>query len=194
MVTRWFTSDTHYYHSNIIKYCKRPYDNVTEMNEALIHNYNDVVKDNDEVYHLGDFGFAEPGKLLEVVKRLKGKKYLILGNHDKNIRKKIDDMFQYYFEWIGDYLDITQQDSTITGGKQKIILCHYPLLTWNKAHHGSWMLHGHCHSNIDHLNVNTRRHDVGVDGNDYRPICYDEVKVIMMNKNYEAVDHHGRDE
>jgi len=78
MVTRWFTSDTHYYHNNIIRYCNRPFDNVTDMNETLIHNYNDMVGDNDEVYHLGDFGFAEPGKLLEVVKRLKGKKYLNL--------------------------------------------------------------------------------------------------------------------
>jgi len=189
MVTRWFTSDTHYYHANILKYCDRPYENVWKMNEELIHNYNDVVGDNDEVYHLGDFGFAQPGKLLEIVKRLKGKKYLLLGNHDKQIRKNLKE-FKYYFEDISEYMEITQQDSTIKEKKQKIIMCHYPILSWNKAHYGSWMLHGHCHSNIDHLNTDVRRHDVGVDGNDYRPISYDELKVIMMDREHKAVDHH----
>lgn len=191
MVTRWFTSDTHYYHSNIIKYCNRPFDNVHEMNEYLIHSYNDVVGDKDEVYHLGDFGFAPPGKLIEIIRRLKGKKYLLLGNHDKQLRKNLKEI-EYYFEWIGEYLEITQQDSTIKEKKQKIIMCHYPILSWNKAHYGSWMLHGHCHSSIDHLNTDVRRHDVGVDGNDYRPISYDELKVLMMGREHRAVDHHTR--
>lgn len=187
---RWFTSDTHYYHYNIIRYTNRPFDNVVEMNEALIANHNAVVGIDDALYHIGDFGFAEPEKLVEIVQQLNGKKYLILGNHDKTIRKNIEKIFQYHFEWIGDYLEITQQDHMIERGKQNIVMSHYPMLSWNKAHHGAWMLHGHCHSTMDHLNKDVRRYDVGVDGNEYKPICYDELKVIMAGRSHVAVDHH----
>jgi len=89
----WLISDTHFYHENIIKYCGRPFKSAAEMNSAMIGNWNRVVSDDDIVYHLGDFTMApyEEGvpykdryekvanSLLDI---LKGKKYLIRGNHD----------------------------------------------------------------------------------------------------------------
>ncbi len=102
----WFTSDTHYYHSNIIKYCNRPYKDVEEMNEALIRNFNAVVRPEDTVYHLGDFGFSHVDKLKYILSRLNGNKVLIYGNHDKVIRGA-SGAFQSSFNFIKDYLEIS---------------------------------------------------------------------------------------
>ena len=81
-VTIWFTSDLHFGHRNIIKYCNRLWNTVEEMDEALIHNWNSVVGKNDIGVDLGDFAFASNQRWRELVSRLNGKHYLILGNHD----------------------------------------------------------------------------------------------------------------
>jgi calcineurin-like phosphoesterase family protein len=78
----FFTSDTHFGHQNILKYCLRPYSSIEEMQEALITNWNSRVSNDDTVYHLGDFSFHE--RYVEsIVPRLNGTKILLLGNHDK---------------------------------------------------------------------------------------------------------------
>ena len=80
----WFTSDTHFFHENIIFLNNRPYKSVQEMNEDLIHKWNTVVGLNDIVYHLGDVGMkCSPERLNLLLKRLNGKIHLIKGNHDK---------------------------------------------------------------------------------------------------------------
>ena len=79
----WFTSDLHFGHQNIIKFCNRPWKTVEEMNEGLIANWNSVVKDDDIVFDLGDFAFAPNSKWKEILSRLNGIHYLILGNHAK---------------------------------------------------------------------------------------------------------------
>jgi calcineurin-like phosphoesterase family protein len=77
----YFTSDHHFWHTNIIKYCNRPFVSVEEMNEALIQNWNDLVLPEDEVYYLGDFSMA--ARPVEIyTSRLNGIKYLVPGNHD----------------------------------------------------------------------------------------------------------------
>jgi calcineurin-like phosphoesterase family protein len=84
----FFTSDTHFFHARIIEYCDRPFrtadgqPDVRAMNEALVANWNNLVGNDDVVYHLGDFGFGPPAKLLEARKQLNGKVILIRGNHD----------------------------------------------------------------------------------------------------------------
>ena len=79
----YVTSDTHFNHKNIIKYCNRPFNDVYEMNETLINNWNSVVTPEDIIYHLGDFGFGTKEELQEIFDRLNGYKYLIMGNHDR---------------------------------------------------------------------------------------------------------------
>lgn len=95
----WVISDTHFNHGNIIKFCDRPWDNPKEMNEDLIERWNSVVKDGDKVYHLGDV-YMGPGFTREdtslLLSKLKGKKRLILGNHDNGK----DQILQKYFEKI----------------------------------------------------------------------------------------------
>jgi calcineurin-like phosphoesterase family protein len=185
-MTTFFTSDTHFLHKNIIRLANRPWCSREEMYEALIDLWNEAVGKDDEVYHFGDVSMGSAGKTVEILKRLNGKKYLLWGNHDSSLRKK--QAFLDEFEWCRNYAELKVQDADAPTGVQRIVLCHYPLYTWNHAHHGSWMLHGHCHGNIDAINESTIRLDVGVDSHDYRPISYDDVKRIMSARSYDPID------
>ena len=69
----YFTSDTHFYHSNIIGFCKRPFKNVEDMNETLIENWNRVVGQDDIVFHLGDFCMGGSHEWTKILNRLNGK-------------------------------------------------------------------------------------------------------------------------
>jgi calcineurin-like phosphoesterase family protein len=88
----WFTSDTHFGHANIIKYCQRPFATADQMNNTLIRNWNSRVKADDQVFHVGDFCFyntKDHGEGVRMVwtdwwKLLNGHKVLIRGNHDRN--------------------------------------------------------------------------------------------------------------
>lgn len=82
MIDVWFTSDTHFGHKNILKYEKeaRPFDNIYEMNEAIIDRWNGVVKPRDIVYHLGDVSLSKNS--LPLLEKLNGHKRLVMGNHD----------------------------------------------------------------------------------------------------------------
>jgi calcineurin-like phosphoesterase family protein len=81
----WFTSDNHFGHANIVEYCKRPFADADEMDEAMVERWNKVVKPGDLVYHLGDFmmgpNIAERVKAMR--KRLQGDIFIVLGNHDR---------------------------------------------------------------------------------------------------------------
>jgi calcineurin-like phosphoesterase family protein len=78
----YFTSDTHFNHSNILNYCSRPWSTVEEMNEGLIKNWNEVVNPGDTVYHLGDFAMGNRKLIPEILARLNGRIILVRGNHD----------------------------------------------------------------------------------------------------------------
>jgi len=89
-MTTFFTSDTHFNHVNqkgtgVIDYCNRPFQNIEEMNEAIIRRWNMVVGYNDIVYHLGDFSFGPKEMAAEILGRLVGRKILIKGNHDRSL-------------------------------------------------------------------------------------------------------------
>lgn len=104
-------SDTHFYHKNIIKYCNRPFwkdksnepsdEDVLEMNETLIKRWNDVVRPEDLVFHLGDFAFGDKQRIIEIAKRLNGKIYFIMGNHDYRYGFKF--WYECGFERVYDY-------------------------------------------------------------------------------------------
>jgi len=181
-----FTSDTHWGHNNIIKYSNRPFASVEDMNEALIANWNAVVKYDDTVYHLGDFAFLPYDKLKRIARRLNGTKHFIRGNHDKEIDKnKVDLLNSKTFASIQDYYELKH-------GGQMVCLFHYGQRVWNKSHHGSIMLYGHSHGSLPPFGKSV---DVGVDCKEitpeYRPVSFDEVMAYMKNRTFEAVDHHG---
>jgi len=183
-MTVWFTSDTHYGHSNVIQYSNRPFADVNEMNEMMIKNWNAVVRPGDLVYHLGDFAFTTPEKASQILRRLTGQKYLIFGNHDKRLRKEKE--FLGHWVWAKDL-------ESIQVGDQRIVLCHYAMLTWNQSHRGAWNLHGHSHGSLPE-DRHSLRQDVGVDVYGYQPVSFDQLQKEMAEREYEPVDHHGQRE
>jgi calcineurin-like phosphoesterase family protein len=170
----WFTSDTHFGHANILKFASRPFLSVQEMDEQMIQSWNSRVAPGDTIYHLGDFAFADHNPYL---RRLNGQKRLIRGNHDHHKRLKtatlwatVDDMLMVEVDGVS------------------IVLCHYALRVWNKAHHGSLHFYGHSHGN---LAGDSQSCDVGVDCWDFRPVLLDEVRVLLAaSRPRVPVDHH----
>ena len=104
----WITSDNHFYHNNIITYCDRPFNNVNEMNEIMIKNWNNVVGEEDIVYHLGDFALTGIEKAKEICEMLNGYKILVKGNHDasksKMLRMGFDEFHTGYLEYYDNIL------------------------------------------------------------------------------------------
>lgn len=179
MANIFFSADSHYFHSNIIKYSNRPFDNVEDMNEALISNWNNKVSSQDIVYFLGDFAFAPQDKVKAILERLNGNLHLCKGNHDKPLNS-----LHHYFTSVFDLKTISIQDEDAIGQIQFIQMCHYPMLSWDRMHYGSIMLHGHTHGNIK-FDSKFRRVDVGVDNWNYAPVSYNEIKEFLKN-NYKG--------
>lgn len=180
----WFTSDTHFGHANIIRYCGRPFTDVNEMDAELIKRWNLLVKPGDVVYHLGDFAFKVDNGIPALRRKLNGDVHLIYGNHDKWAHRFHGPAAG--FAWVGPYKEIKIAE-------QKIILMHYAMHVWNRSHHGSWMLHGHSHGTLPR-DMTKRRMDVGVDPNHYAPISFDEIRMKMNEITFAPVDHHGEGE
>lgn len=174
----FFTSDTHFFHNNIIKYCDRPFKDVDEMNERLIENWNSVVPTDGTVFHLGDVSLtANPKKLEEVLKKLNGNIYLIVGNHEHDALEK--PYIRDRWSAVHDVAEIFVKDREITYAEQHIVMCHYPMIVWNGSHRGSWQLFGHVHGGLSNkgvINHPVTSLDVGVDTHDYTPWSYQEVK------------------
>lgn len=176
----YFTSDTHFNHANIISFCSRPFKNVNEMNETLIANWNRVVGADDIVFHLGDFCLGGSAEWTNVLNRLNGKIYLIVGNHDmKNLRQSYYDRFE----------EIVMQKH-IEIGKQKIYLNHCPFLCYGGAYKDTWQLFGHVHTSKNNTGKDASRlnmlfptqYDVGVDNNNFTPVSFDQVKAIIQKQ------------
>ena len=180
----FFTSDTHFCHNNIIKYCNRPFNNIEEMNKNLVDNWNKVVPKDGIVFHLGDFALNASTKSVQhILHSLNGKKYLIIGNHEKAALSK--EFLRNLWEGIYDLAEIFVEDEEITYKQQHLVMCHYPMIAWNGSHRGSWQLFGHVHgglSNKGKINHSATQLDVGVDCHDYKPISYQEVKEIITQQ------------
>lgn len=186
----WFTSDTHFGHENIIKYCNRPFKNVNEMDEELIRRWNATVPEDGVVFHLGDFASGGSKEINNVIHRLNGVKYLILGNHDlKFIRQGFLNLFEH----------VSQQMYIRVGG-QTIVLNHNPFLAYGGSYKDVWQLFGHVHSGprsktgLDNARLKylfPRQYDVGVDNNDYHPVSFAEVKVKIEAQERRAQEGAG---
>lgn len=176
----FFTSDTHFGHTNIITFCNRPFKNVEEMNETLIENWNKVVGKDDIVFHLGDFCLGGPEEWTRILERLNGKIYLVVGNHDiRNITQGYRGSFEHIAMQM--YIEI---------GKRKIFLNHCPFLCFSGAYKDTWQLFGHVHTSPCSTNIDTPRldvlfptqYDVGVDNNNFTPVSYKEVRSTILKQ------------
>lgn len=178
----FFTSDLHFGHTNIIKYCGRPFKTVDEMNAALVENWNKTVPENGIVFDLGDFAIGGSSVWETFATQLNGEHHLILGNHDiKNFRTGYEKFFA----------SVSMQQVIEVDGIS-IWLNHYPYLCFGgsyKDDHSVWNLFGHVHTtktgydgkDAERVAFNTfpTQYDVGVDLNGFRPISFNEVQLII---------------
>lgn len=154
----WFTSDSHFGHTNILKYCQRPFADIDEMDATIIDNWNQRVKPGDTIFHLGDFALCRPERALEILSLLNGEVHLIRGNHDrsKTIRARFIEV-------------VNHRRITICG--KSVILEHHPLPIWDGMKEGVWHFHGHSHGKSA---KKPHRVDVGVDVWGFKPISAEE--------------------
>lgn len=149
----YFTSDLHFFHENILKWSKRPYKTIEEMNNNIIDTINKRVGQVGVLYILGDVSFGNLINTVDCLQRIHTpNKILIVGNHDEHFLKKQD--FTDCFKEVHHRLQLNVN-------KRVIILDHYPIQSWKNMHHGSIHLHGHSHGGTDNTNLN--RIDVGFD-------------------------------
>jgi calcineurin-like phosphoesterase family protein len=160
----FFTSDQHFDHKNIIKYCHRPFANVDEMNEALVEKHNAIVTNYDTVYHLGDFCFSGKGK--SWLDRLNGRKHILIkGNHDHN----------HSLSFFDEIYDVRK----VKIGADSVWLSHYAHLVWPQAHYGVYHLFGHSHGNLKGMPGSL---DCGVDSHGFMPIPWEDLRDVMDNE------------
>jgi calcineurin-like phosphoesterase family protein len=156
----FFTSDTEFNHTNIIKYCNRPFKDIPHMNETIVNNWNSVVSPKDLVFHLGDVG----RNCDNIVKRLNGIIFFVRGNHD--LTSTAPWLHEVYIPGLVDEY----------GNKRLIVLCHYAMRSWNKSHYASWHLFGHHHSKLPPYGLSF---DVGMDCNNFFPFTLEQVSKKM---------------
>ena len=177
----WFTSDTHFGHKNIHKFCPNTRKGATieEHDEFLIQTWQEQVAPQDRVYHLGDMFFCNSQRALSILKRLPGQIHLIYGNHDKVIKSNND--IKSHFTSISDYKEINLDNI-------KICLFHFPIYEWYQIHRGSFHLYGHVHGSMQ---IEGRAMDVGIDTRptgDMKLWSWEEVKTFLEKR--EVRTHH----
>ena len=165
----YFTSDQHFGHFNIIRLSHRPFASADEMDEAMIAKWNAKVKSADTIYVLGDL-FFRSANVEPILKRLNGRKHLVLGNHDHSWTGKVR---------LGDYFASVQTMKEIDACGAPATLCHYPMLSYPQARRG-YMIYGHIHNNTgdDYWPLIMRRPrmlNAGVDVNGFEPVTFEEL-------------------
>lgn len=160
----YIISDTHFNHANIIKYCNRPFVNVEEMNDTIISNWNNIVRKDDIVYHLGDFLLGSKFDLKNIVDKLNGTIYLIRGNHDRLTAKSYEDCGI-----------IVLKNASIILDDYKVLLSHRPLPD-SMIKDKYINMHGHIHERklediYDNNLFNKNKHiNVSCDVLNFKPI------------------------
>lgn len=153
-MARFFTADTHFGDHRTLNIHRRPFASVAEMDAAIVAGWNAVVAPDDEVWHLGDVA-RRPAEVGALLARLHGTKHLVRGNNDPAATGEAEGWAS-----VRDYAELTD-------GGTSLILCHYPLRSWNGQHKRAINLHGHSHGRLKPM---LRQFDVGVDARGFRPV------------------------
>jgi len=177
----WFTSDLHLSHNKEFLWGPRGFKNEKEMNEAIVENWNSVVKPGDEVYNLGDMALSDIKDAAKYLRQLNGTHLWIYGNHDTD--KKIDyfadevsNLYMIGYAWVIKY-----------DKKYSLYMSHYPTLTTNydDKHFSQHVinLHGHTHQKVNWLHSdNPFMYHVGMDSHNNTPVHIDEVLTDIRNR------------
>lgn len=135
-----YIADLHFGHRNAITFDHRPFADCDEMDMAMIQLWNSRVAPDDHVYIIGDFAHRSEKDEAWYLQKLRGHKHLVIGNHDGKLLQ--NEKAMAYFESVDKMMDIKD-------GEELIVLCHYPMVEWYKSRHGSWLIYGHIHGNMD---------------------------------------------
>jgi calcineurin-like phosphoesterase family protein len=194
---RFFTSDLHFGHNNIIAFCQRPFDSVDEMNECLINNWNSVVTDDDEVWVLGDVCMGKLDDSLNLINELNGTLHLISGNHDRTWsgnKKGVEAAVTRYLA--AGFTTISESGSGRVGGRH-VLMSHFPyerderhgarFADFHPIDQGAWLLHGHVH---ELWRQRGRQINVGTDAWNYTPVS-EETIIDLIAGGSQHIDRYG---
>lgn len=195
----WITSDHHFGHANIIKYCNRTFKDVTEMDNELCSIWNSYVAPQDVIYHLGDFTLGDSKLASYYFQRLNGT-ILVLGNpwhHDKRwlVEHTIPGATIYNTKssvsvhTLLPIFIIEDAGMNEDGNEIPAILCHYAFEVWDRKHYGSFHFHGHSHGELPRVH---NRLDVGIDSahklvGEYRPLELEEACKLSASIDYKEI-------
>lgn len=203
----FFTSDTHYSHSNICSATTnwsvndgyaRKFDSLQDMNQRLVDNINNMVGEDDILIHLGDWSFGGFDKIEEFRSQINCKNiHLTFGNHDHHIERNKEGV-QRLFSSVQQYLrlEVVRPLTKSMNEKFTFVCMHYPIASWHDMNQGVIHLHGHVHLPYHLRLADGKAMDVGVDGNELEPISMDEVLGIMEMQPIKKLalpkDHHEK--
>lgn len=174
----WFTSDLHFCHDREFLFKPRGFDNIDEMNNAIVERWNNAVDEYDEVYILGDLMLNNNAKGEDLIRSLNGRLHIVIGNHDTDNRVEI-------YRAIPSVVEITYA-TMIKYEKLHFFLTHYPCLTGNlEKEHLSQMtlnLFGHTHSKELFFEDRPYMYNVSLDAHDCTPVNIETVKRDMLAK------------
>lgn len=177
----FFTSDPHLGHELVLWKLKRPFSDVKDMDRGIVTVWNALVPEDADVYILGDISFYKALEdTISVLRQLHGRLHLVWGNHDRKLLKKEE--FRSCFHTI-----FTERIVDLRIDGAKIVLCHFPLESWEGMSHGTWHLHGHSHG---HMRKFGRRYDVGMDSNGCAPVSFRELQAIMAKRPIMSREHY----
>lgn len=176
----YVTSDPHINHKNIIHLCGRPYPSIEDMNEALLHNTNKIVGESDTLYNLGDLAMGPKELIWPWLERIKCKNlHLCIGNHDRKTYLVTENDTRQIFKTIGRRVDLKYKYGART---IPIVMTHFPLER-SDLPDDTLFLHGHNHRHSNKIWSRFNMCDVGVDGNNYKPVALDTlVEQYLRNK------------
>lgn len=173
MPNTFFISDTHFFNDNIIRYCNRPFANAEEMNAALIHNWNSVVKPEDTVYHLGDFVMGRTDGVEPILSQLNGHIVLVRGNHDTDAKLDIYSRFPDKIE--------VKDIAYVPYNGLFFVCCHFTVtneefLSLISKHNSEVIvLHGHVHDLVPFYTPETHSFNLSADVVNFTPVNINDI-------------------
>lgn len=196
---KWFTSDTHFGHKNIIKYSNRPFKDFFHMDAQIVENWNTLVHPEDEVYHLGDVALGPWERWDEILRSLNGFKILVVGNHDRIFRGEKPRMQERFAEHYADWFDVvTDEIKNFPVAGKLVNMSHFPYdgdshdgdryTQYRLPDDGKILIHGHTHaeyaqtgmdSRVSRSKAGTLQVHVGMDAWDYNPVSEDQIDTIF---------------
>lgn len=175
----YYIADTHFGHQKVISFDQRPFNSVEEMDQTMIARWNEVVRQEDDVYILGDFCLHASYPPAWYLEQLSGRKHLIQGNHDGILLK--DSKAVALLESIDKMLFVRDGDTNL-------VLCHFPLAEWNGFYRGAYHIYGHVHqrdsSSLRYMMQQEKALNAGCMLNQYCPVSFE--KLVKNNQTFQS--------